>query len=66
VKQISILCWQNVKFEKLKLGCRRLTWPMHPVKEILVIVTYMFSWEIMNLMTELKKTLRGGDLAQIF
>jgi len=55
-----------VKFEKLKLGCRRLTWPMHPVKEILVIVTYMFSWEIMNLMTELKKTLRGGDLAQIF
>jgi len=39
---------------------------MHPVKEILVIVTYMFSWEIMNLMTELKKTLRGGDLAQIF
>jgi hypothetical protein len=42
MKQISILCWQNVKFEKLKLGCKRLTWPIHPVKEILVIVTYMY------------------------
>jgi len=27
--------------EKLKVSCRRLTWPIHPVKEVHVIVTSM-------------------------
>jgi hypothetical protein len=42
VKHISILCWQNVKFQKLKLSFKRLTWQIHSVKEVHVTVKFMY------------------------